>query len=87
MQLVKGVEEFLLGFLFTGNKLHIIHNQHINIAVFVAKALLLKPNMLQKVIHKGLGGNVHNACFRVVVTNSVANGLHKVGFTKPHTTV
>ena len=38
VQGVKSVEEFFLGGFFSGDKMHIVNNQDIGIAVFLAKA-------------------------------------------------
>ena len=61
VQRIEGMEKFLLGRLFARDKLDIIHQQDINLAIFGAELLsFLEANGIDDFIRKFFRGHVQN---------------------------
>ena len=72
----------VLGLFFSGDELHIVDDQYINIAVLVGVALLFEANTFEVIFVKCFDGRVEHARGRLTTENLIANGLHEVGFTE-----
>ena len=61
---IEGVEEFFLGTFFSNQKLYVVNEKNINIAVFFPElghaVAVSGPQSLDKLIGKVFGGNVQN---------------------------
>ena len=84
---IEGVKELLLSFLAPGNKLHIVDDEHVNIAVPVRKASLFKTDRLDKFFDKRLRAQVGDFFAWVARKNLIAYRLDEVCFTKANATV
>ena len=87
MKGIEGVKELLLSFLAPGNKLHIVDDEHVNIAVPVRKASLFKTDRLDKFFDKRLRAQVGDFFAWVARKNLIAYRLDEVCFTKANATV
>ena len=83
MEGVEGIKKLLLGGILARDKLHIVHHQHIHIAVFAAElGVGVVLYGVDKLVCKGFAGNVGYAVSGVIVLYVVAYCVHKVGFAK-----
>ena len=77
---VEGVEELGLGALGAGEELDVVDHEEVDIAEAVTEfneALL--GDGLDEGVHKGFGGDVHDAEVFAEGLEAVADGLHEVG--------
>ena len=77
------MEKFFLRFLFTGNKLDIVHQKDISVAVFVVKFQLLAfTDGLDQCVCKIIALDVYNFCAGVVLTDAVSDRIDQMCFSK-----
>src|SRR3990167_7520432 len=81
------MEELFLCFFFTGDKLHIVHNKYINVAVFIRKPFFLKSDTFKEFFNECLRADVENISIWILVFNGISNSLNEVSFSKSDTTV
>lgn len=75
------MEEFFLGSFLAGQKLDIVDEQDIDIAVAVSKGrVALVLDRVDEFVGEGFAGHVHYLLFRGVGHDVIADGLHQVGF-------
>ena len=77
MQVVKGMEEALLGLLFIGDELDIIDEEQVDAAVLVSEVFGFPfAYCIDELIGELLGGDVDEV--EVVLTHQVADGVEQV---------
>ena len=77
---VEGMEEFLLGLLLAGDKLHIVHQQNVRVAVFVVELQLLAlTDGLNQGVGKIIALDVHDFGAGVVLADAVGDGVDQMG--------
>ena len=81
------MEEFVLCFFLASDKLHVIDDEDVNVAVLLGKTLFFEADVLEEFVHKRFSCRVENARFWLFADDFVADGLHKVGFTEASATV
>lgn len=83
VEIIEGMEELLLGGLLAGDKLDIVHQEEVGIAVFVAEfrvfALLKRLNRL---VGELIALDVDDVVVRVAVVDLPGDGVEEVGFAK-----
>ena len=83
IEIIEGMEELLLGGLLAGDKLDIVHQEEVGIAVFVAEfrvfALLERLNQL---VGELIALDVDYVVVRVAVVDLPGDGVEEVGFAK-----
>ena len=80
---VKGMEELLLRTLLAGNELHVVEQQQVDHAVFVAKCLYV--TLLDggdQLVGEILALDIDNAEFRMCAAQDIGNCVHQMGFSK-----
>jgi len=80
-EIVKGVKELFLDALFAREKLDIVNQQHVDMAVSLTElgqAILLQ--CLDKLVGEFFGRKVRHPSIGIVAQNRVANRVHEVGF-------
>ena len=84
---IEGVKELLLSFLAPGNKLHIVDDQYIDIAIPVRKACLFEADRLDKLFDKRFRAQVSDFFAWVAREDLVTHRLDEVCLTEAHATV
>ena len=88
MQFIEGVEELLLGTFTAGDKLDIVHHQHVHLPdLFPEFVGLLHLDGADQLIGEVLTGHVQDLLLGIRLVDEVADGLHQVGFAQSHTAV
>ena len=88
MERVEGVEKLLLHGLFLGDKLHVVDEQHVDIAIALAKfETFVQLDCGDKLVGEGFAGDVHDPRGRVVSLDRVADGVHQVRFAQSNASV
>ena len=83
IDVVEGVEKFVLGLLFAGNKLDIVHQKQVHIAVFLAEFLRCAVlNGFDQLIGELIPLDVGNAFFRALFMDLLPNGQKKMGLSQ-----
>ena len=81
MEGIESVEKLFLNIFFAGNKLDIVDQNAIGVAVFVFELVnVFGPEGRDKLVAKGFGGKVADVVLRMEAEKLVADGLHEVGF-------
>ena len=61
LQRVEGVEEFFLRALFAGNELHVVHQQHVDVAIGLAELFLAgRTYRVDEVVGELLRRDIHH---------------------------
>ena len=85
------MEKFLLGTLLSYNKLDIIDQENVVVAVFFPKLcggnIIFVSDRVDQLIGKGLGTDVKNLGFRVVFQYKMSDCMHQMGFSKSYASV
>ena len=85
MQLVEGVEKFLLGALPAGDELDIVHHEDIHPADLLPELIgLVALDGADELIGEALAGHVKNLPGGILLMHKMADGLHQMGFAQPH---
>ena len=91
MQVVEGVEEFLLGTLFSYDKLDIVNEKDVVVPVFVPEIrhgiLLWILQRLDQLVCKGLTGHVEDLFLWIFVQYKMSYRVHQMGLPKSHASV
>ena len=88
VQRVEGMEKLLLCLLLAGNKLDIVHQQHICLTVLLAEFVILTlADRVHQINGKFIAAEIDDFCFAVVLSYLSCNGIQKVGFTQTAVTV
>ena len=91
IKVVENVEERFLRGVPAADELDVIDHKDVASAVFlpetVALLIALAVHHFHKLVDDGLGVGVHHLGLRGVFEEIVADGVQKVGFPKPHSTV
>ena len=74
------MKEFFLSFFFAGDELHIIDDQDINVAIFIAEASDFETNTIEKFFHESFRANIGNFHFGITLDDGVADSLNQVSF-------
>ena len=83
MQGIEGVEKFLLGADLTGDKLNIVHQQHVHLPVFGAEFRRLPLlDGLDQLIGDIFPLGVDDLHIGGIFLNLVADGVEQVGFSQ-----
>src|SRR5690554_1756457 len=86
MEMIKGVEEFFLRAFFAANKLNIIDQQYICLAIFGAKLIgTLVANGANQLVRKLLRRAVDHAI--TLLAQAIADGIEQVCFAQPDTPI
>ena len=68
------------GTLLTGDELHVVHKEHVGIAVFFPEFLIAPlPDGLDQLIGEGVALQVDDPVVRVVLVDAVGDGVEQVG--------
>ncbi|MNT09798.1 hypothetical protein D3C72_1446000 [compost metagenome] len=81
------MEEFFLSLFFTGNKLQIVNDKNVNVAILVREAFLFETNAFKEFLHEGFRADIQNTGIWLLGDDLITNRLHKVSFTKTNTTI
>ncbi len=87
VQNIKGVKKLLLQGRRFGQKMNIVNQQQVGVAIFIAE--VLDAPVLKRVnvfIHQRFAGNIIDVCFGMAVY-IMSDGLHQVRFTEPRAAV
>ena len=77
------MEKFFLCLLLAGNKLDIVHQQHICLTVLLAEFVILTlADRVHQINGKLIAAEIDDFCFAVVLSYLSCNGIQKVGFTQ-----
>ena len=87
MEVIKRVKELVLCFFFASDKLHVIDDEDVNVAVLLGKTLFFEADVVEEFVDERFSCRVENARFWLLADDFVADGLHKVGFTEASATV
>ena len=78
---VEEVEEFLLGFFSVRDELHVVHDEHVVLAVLVFEVVgVPRAHRVDVIDGETLGGNVENFFIRGPFLEVVADRLNEVRF-------
>ena len=79
---IKCVKEGFLGLVFAADKLDIINDEDVKIAIFISKLLRrLIGNVVDIVISEFLSGNVKYSLVAKVLQDGIADSLNQVSLT------
>ena len=81
------MKEFFLSFFFAGDELHIIDDQDVNVAIFIAEASDFETNTVEKFFHESFRANIGNFHFGIALDDGVADSLNQVSFAQANTAV
>jgi hypothetical protein len=85
---VEGVEELFLGPLSSGQIVDVIHEQHIDAAIFLPEIQNLSVlEMVDQVIHELFRGDIQDLETTIVFEDMVSDGVHEMSFTQAGTAV
>ena len=88
VQSIKGMEKFFLRAFFLGNKLNIIDEQNINIAVFISKFLVfIAADGIDQFIGESFTGDLEHFCFRIFIQDIMGNRMHQMGFAQTYISI
>ncbi len=80
MQRIEGVEELLLGALFSGEKLDVIDQQHVDAAEAIAETHhLVVLDGVDHLVGEFFGGEIDDGAVRLTQLDLMANRLHQMG--------
>ena len=77
------MEELLLGLLFAGDELHVVHQQKIRLAVFLPHVCgFALPDGVHQLIGEVVALHIGDSGLGVVFSDHIGNGVNQVGFSK-----
>ena len=86
MEIIEGMEKLFLSCLLSYNKLDIVNEKHVYIAVFFTEfghcSIVSITNGLDQLVRKGLTGYIKHLFFRIFIEYKMCNGMHQMGFSQ-----
>ncbi len=81
VQGVEGMKKLFLGPLLAGNELHIVDQQDVHGAKFVAKVVHFRvADPVDQFVHEFFGSIIADAQLRIACQHGVADGIDQMGF-------
>ena len=75
------MKKLFLGTFFSRHELDIINQQHINVAIALAKTLRpIVTNRIDQFVHELFGRDVAKVQVRIAILDRVTAGMHQVSF-------
>ena len=82
------MEELILGLLFAGQKLHVVDNEDVDVAVLIGEGrVLLLLDGIDELVGERLDTDIGDALGWIVLVDLVTDGLHQVSLTETDATV
>ncbi len=82
------MEKLRLRAFLTGNKLHIVDQQHVNGSIALAKIdNAIVPHRIDHLVHEALGRDVRQLQVAVVPQNILTDRVHQMRFAEPHAAI
>ena len=88
IQRIEGVEEFFLSLLFARQKLDVVDDQYIDIAINILETLgIASGNRLDEIVGEFFRRGIFDPLVGIVLQNLVADRLQKMGLAQSHAAV
>ncbi len=84
-QMIKGMEELLLGPLLLGQEMDVIDDEDVRESISISEEFdLIAPDRRDELVDKSLAGDVADFGVRPALQDLMANGLKKVSLSKAY---